>query len=363
MTQENRPDKLKLKKTISSRISYIDVARGIFLFWMIAVHAMVIANLPDNSPLKLIRPSGWATTCFIMLSGLSIAMVFLSKKRDYSAVKRRLLNRAREIAVVAYVSNLAFVSLKLMISGTFTFDLFIRIATFQYPWSISSILLPVTITLLVSPLLIRLATRISSWSLFGLMILLNLSTSAVDMYTPDSVRDTVWFEICYESGNIYGIFPLVRFVLLSFWSFSLGVLLKKGSLTLKSWWVIMPVCCAAYWFYSSFFEFRAFIPYFVLEANKLLISLGIAFIMCNVQFVASIKFKGLLGLLGRSSLFVFILHRPFIHAQSILLSKIKLDPEAASVIFIVITMALSLAMCLTKESYPKLARQLKRVGF
>src|SRR5712691_8262267 len=65
---------------VLSRIRMIDEVRGLFLTWMICAHSMALIALPAGHPFQYLRPRGWSTIGFVMLTGLALAMVNLRRR-------------------------------------------------------------------------------------------------------------------------------------------------------------------------------------------------------------------------------------------------------------------------------------------
>jgi len=341
-------------------VAFIDVSRGIFLIWMITAHALWLAKIPQSNALFYLRPPGWATTCFIMLSGLSIAIVFLDPNRSFKKVRNRLLSRAVEIGSIAYISNLIFRTVQIEIEGTLFFSTVVDILTFQYPWSISAILIPVFIVLLLAPFLIKISHGLSPWVLFACGTLIALSYTVIERITPAAIQETLWFQICFLNPNPLNFFPLYRFSSLGIWCFALGVLLHEGILKQESWKIITPVCFLFLLSCNFIPNFKACLPSSIIFANHFLISIGFAMLIANLQNL--IFLKKLLSLIGRSSLLVFIIHRPLLQAQNFLLMD-KDSPETLFGILLIITICTCVMICWMKEHYPDLGKKLKMIGF
>lgn len=345
------------------RIHFVDTARGIFLYWMIVGHSLHIAGVPREDPLWFLRPGGWATTCFIMLSGLSIALVFFESSRGYIKSRNKLLHRTKEIAIIAYVSNLLFTCLKLILESSFSTEAFIKIALFQYPWGISAVLIPVVFVLLLSPLMMKIASVMSPWLLFTIMVVLNGVVALIILYAPEPLQNNTFFQICFlhTNQNPYEFFPFITFTSLSLFSFSVGVLLKKGLLKQKHWIYIMPISMVIFIGYKISPLMVTIVPEFIITFIKFFVGLGIAFIICHLKFLSFLQ--RILGLMGRSSLLIFIAHRIFIQSMNVGLSPIELNVKSLALIMIITTLGVSILTCWIKESNKDIARRMKKIGF
>lgn len=349
---------MELKK---ERIHFIDTARGIFLYWMIAVHSLTLSGLPRDSILWLLQPGGWATTSFVMLSGFSAALIFFKNKKGFLASKKRILRRSKEIAIIAYLSNLVFTSLRLIIESSFSIDALIKIATFQYKWGISGALIPIALILWLTPLLIALTYKSSPWTLFSIMFLINTIIEVIPIYSPTVIQENMIFQICFFFDTPYFDFPIIRLTGLAMLSFSLGILFKKEILSQKHWVYITPICLLIYILYkvSPFVEF--IILEFVLHTIKFLISIGIALILCKLPFL--LYLRKFFELLGRSSLMIFIAHRIILQGILVLFTSLISTQKLLVIVMIFITLGVSTLLCWIKDSNEWLTKKMKRIGF
>jgi hypothetical protein len=319
-----------------------------------------LSQVPRNSSLWYLRPPGWATTCFIMTSGLSIALVFLNPYRSYEKVRKRLFNRAIEIGLIAYFSNAILRILQIKLEGSLSYATVIDVLTFQHPWSISSILIPVFIVLLIAPFLIKLSYRISPRVLFFCGVCVAMSYAFIENHAPSAIKENFIFQICFSDSNPLSFFPLFKFSSLAIWCFTLGVLFQNGILRKESWKIIMPVCYIFLIGYNYFPTMKGQIPTPIVYANQFLISIGFSFIIDNLK---NLKYlKKLLSLIGRSSLLIFILHRPIVQAQNIIFKDLFGSTILVSVM-LTITIVACIVICWAKERYVYLSTNLKKIGF
>ena len=89
----------------SKRLQYIDLSRGLAVIWMIASHALGRAEIPPDHVLQWIRPHGWATYGFVMISGFSVALLFPWIENNAALIREKLWRRAFQIGAIAYVSK------------------------------------------------------------------------------------------------------------------------------------------------------------------------------------------------------------------------------------------------------------------
>src|SRR6266436_5540533 len=143
----------------TERIAYIDMARGLFLILMASTHAMTLAGILA-SPLAdwgLLR--GWATTGLIMLCGFMVA-TFAREMQERARIRHRVLRRAKQVLLVMFASNVLMVVVKRVVTHEtdplFSLDWWVGLLFFRSESSISGVLLPIALFLLVSPLLVAL---------------------------------------------------------------------------------------------------------------------------------------------------------------------------------------------------------------
>ena len=146
---------------IQQRVSLIDVTRGLLFLLMTSAHALVLSKVSVDSFWRSAYwlPHGWADVCFILLSGYT--MGFLLPWQGHQAVTRSKLFRcSRDILVVMFVSNVVFLALQHVADGNqdalLQWRWWLGLLTFETPYSISAILLPTGVLLLLAPQLFAL---------------------------------------------------------------------------------------------------------------------------------------------------------------------------------------------------------------
>lgn len=61
---------------LSGRIEIVDSMRGVLLYWMLVSHSLQHAGVPMTHPLQLLRPYGWMSSSFVMLTGTALALIY-----------------------------------------------------------------------------------------------------------------------------------------------------------------------------------------------------------------------------------------------------------------------------------------------
>src|SRR2546425_838838 len=143
----------------NERIAYIDMARGLFLVLMASTHAMTLAGISATSGLgRWGLPRGWASTGLTMLCGFMIATL-CRRVVDRAQIRARVVRRAKQLLVVMFASNVVMVTVRHLVSletkPLFTLAWWWQFLVLGTEWSISGILLPIALFLLISPALIR----------------------------------------------------------------------------------------------------------------------------------------------------------------------------------------------------------------
>lgn len=281
----------------SARIVVFDHFRGLLLCWMILGHAYHLMGEPKNFPLHKLRP-GAATDSFVMLTGFVIAWIYMP--RSFTWVQsRQLLRRAVFVFVVAYLSNLAFAFARDVTEGQASFDNLIRMASFQRTWTISVILVATSLTLACSTALLPIVKCLGGgWALVCMTLaLIGFHGCRAWSLPPTEWIDAVMDRTIFERS-------LIDLMLMSMWAFSLSAWLREHRPTASLWTALLAgaVCCflVCRWQWPP----RA-VTAIGRAPSQFIVSLWIAALVGNyLPRVAKV-----VGVLGRQSLVVFLLHR------------------------------------------------------
>jgi len=338
--------------TQNNRVTFIDAARGLFIFWMLAAHTLTLADVPADHFLQVLRPAGWSTLNFIMLTGFSLAIFYSTSSSLKQGTQGKLLRRALQVGVIALVSNFFFVILRYIAGGNLDASALFQILSLQTPWTISAVLLPTAIVLCASPFLLRTLFRIGPLPFFSLATVLVLLLECTVQYHVSSFRDVSWFSACFETDNAYfGGFPVIKMATFAIWSFGLGSLIRIVPVT-----KVTTVLGALSLFLIAL---PWHLPFFVVSAARFGLSVG------GVALADGLKsIRGLLypfRLLGRSSLLIFFLHRVLAQIGRPLLG-VKLESGALGAILMLVTLGFCILACYVRESNLRIDTQLKRIG-
>ncbi|MGE5109516.1 MAG: hypothetical protein ACM3JB_01580 [Acidobacteriaceae bacterium] len=177
---------------------------------MASSHSIGLSGVGNESffASRLWLPRGWATQAFIVLSGISAAVV-LNWAGGYDKIEEKLRRKAGRLLIVMFLSNVFFLVVSYSVQGRLSLlrepSWWTGLLTLSTPYSISGILLPVAVMLIVTPYLYRAGER-WGWVAAGLTvwsfaILIGLVRSAVP--TGASIRHIV------EFGAGFPVLPMV----------------------------------------------------------------------------------------------------------------------------------------------------------
>lgn len=298
------------------RVYFIDVTRGILIIWMILSHAIGRAEIPSHHIFQLLRPHGWATYGFVMVSGFSIGYLFRWTSGTGNDLQHKLLKRALQIAAIAYFSNLIFISAKLFLGNKLNLEILFKIATFQYPWGYSSILIPTTLLLLIAPWLLKKSSKNSPIALLiASSVIVTIVSFLVTYYSKFYMQSPV-FQVLF-TRNHYVVFPIGYLFLYAIWAFTFANFVRNY----QQWKVLFTVVVLSITIYGcahNLYSYDSFNPHasFVISRFPLIILISV--VICTLPFTKLIK-DGL-GLIGRSALLIYIIHRPLLEVLDLLLN-------------------------------------------
>lgn len=143
-----------------NRINTIDMCRGLLFALMASTHALGLAHVDADHWLRsdLWLPNGWATVAFVVLSGYGAGFL-LYERQPETARDRGMRQRGIDILAVMLVSNLAFAALRKAaerdLASLYRLDWWLGFVTLETEWTISGVLLPTGLLLLLAPRVMR----------------------------------------------------------------------------------------------------------------------------------------------------------------------------------------------------------------
>jgi hypothetical protein len=336
----------------------IDVVRAILVLWMINSHALGRAQVPAGSLLQWIRPTGWATNAFVMLTGFAIALIYLPGRAGAGA-RRQLWHRSWQLAFVGYVTNLVYVSLRLHLEGALTSDGVVRLATLREPWGYSAILIPTCAVLIVAPALIQVVRRWGAAPAFALATACAVALDIVSRWPPEAFVGSNVFQALVHR-NEFVEFPVLSLFAYGVWAFTFGaILLARRDVTCDWPWVV-GAGAAALAVLTLSNAVHASHPGFVVAAARFPLVLALGLLVVRVP-VASAACRHL-AILGQAALLVYVLHRPLLQALDMALPA-SLHGERRAMALLVPTLTTVLAVSHLKMRNRRLRSALRRVGF
>jgi hypothetical protein len=318
----------------------IDITRGLLIYWMVVAHALTLANIGKNSYLFYMRPQGWATTGFIMLSGFSLAIVFIGRGFSNSQLKYRLGRRAALLLAWALTTELLSRAVTDLRNPTV---MWISLRTLFDPnktWSISGFLLPTFI-------IYGICTLASIY-----MRVPHLTTFLSLTFLSASIVGEGFFIRSQWLISIFGA-PIPLLTCLGFFGLGLGLASKRFALS--KFLICVGITGSVFLLICSLHS----MPKAVFIIGTFLITLGIGGILHKLPWITPLK--KVLALMGRSSLLLFILHR-FVLQIGAKLLPMMLIRQMFFITLLSMTLLFLIAICYIKEHNINLKKALKAAG-
>jgi hypothetical protein len=354
-----------------NRIGYIDSLRGILILLMVSTHSIGLASVSNFSIFKSVfwLPRGWAGESFVILSGFTIANI-LSWNDNHNYLIHRLWRRSWILFVVMFISNLASVLLQYTGSHelykVMDFNWWIGLFSFRTEYTISAALLPISILLLVTPLLfvildkVKLIFFILGTALFALFSWgINVSFSH-DTLSTIHLMDVLFFTGAGGSG--FPIFPLLSY---GFIGFALGMVWKNYGLDLT---ITTVLGTASFFILLKLLNpFVAFSAIHVFRRTFIGISHFAIFLVLSVAIYKSRtinKALAPLAIIGESALFCFIIHRPILEVLVLVNHTFVSStlPEMTYCLYFGITLVILILLCIGRTHFSPFNKSLKKFG-
>jgi fucose 4-O-acetylase-like acetyltransferase len=329
-----------------ARSSLFDEIRGLYLFWMVCTHSLTLASPSAASPIQAFWPLGWATNGFVMLTGLVLGARYLQPER------RRAYYRAAQIALVAVISNILFLLARRAVEGNLNAASAADAILLRSPWSISSVLLPTAAIVFLSPVLQRaMLAKGSAFMLAALLAVMILIELAVEYLLPDKWEMLARFG---SSDEKYFSFPIVSLLRFSVVAYAWGSFLsaRPDSRRIMSAGAIIgtALLLVSYWVAE---------PRFLAAFSRFAIVTGAMAALANHELLGAAR--SLLGVLGRASLLVFILHRVVLQSSTRVLNDWVSGPPLLLAL-IVVTLISCYVIARARDEMPAVSHGLRRIG-
>jgi hypothetical protein len=349
------------------RIQYIDCARGILFLLMTSTHALTLAQVSSHSLLQSgwWLPRGWATDSFIMLSGFTVATVFPWKdQRD--TTRARLFRRAWHVLAVMFVSNIIMLllqyALKNELAKVTQLPWWIGLVTLETEYTISGILLPTALFLLLLPWLFDFYHRHGPSLLIAAVLGCAFVAWGAWLAIGNMASRPHLLDVLFVTGA--GGFPIVPLICLGALGF-VGGLLWKGSAPAFRWCFFIGGVLALMglgWLeigsHAMGLDLLT-LPFLKLARFVIILCVGLALTRSAALNAAF----GFLPIIGKYALFSFILHR--IVLQTLHLMNLRLLPESVAELvygaYFAGTLGIITSLCILRDCCERVDRALRRL--
>jgi hypothetical protein len=314
------------------------MARGLFLILMTSTHAMTLAGVRSTSFLaRWGLPRGWATTGLIMLCGFMIA-TFARQMEERSRIRQRVIRRAKELLVVMLASNVVMVGIKRLVAHEteplFSLEWWSGFLVLGSEWSISGILLPIGLFLVVSPALVALYDRCRSQlqqvMFAGGVFLFAALAWSLPSLVPSGLANHRSLDVMFGAG--LGGFPVIPMIASGALGFLLGVFWQPPQerfcldTTLGA---ILLFVVARHVLGATPHSLAAVVGRTLVDMSQFVLMIALALIL--TQWRPSRRALRFIPLLGRYSLFAFLIHRVVEQTLSISLGPFGFPSEVVYV--------------------------------
>jgi hypothetical protein len=345
------------------RIAFLDTTRGLMVCVMTSAHAVTLAEPAPDEPYAwcswLCR--GATTHSFTILCGFTAALA-LSWEEPITAAGRAR-RRAGQLLIVMFVSNLAMLLARHGVEGRLAevmeLQWWLGLATLQTPYSISGVLLPMCLFLLLAPVLHALYRRGGEALLAIIVLLAVLIIWGMKHQLLARLGHLHLVRVLWQTGaGGFAVLPLASlgaagFAGGLFWRAAatlrrqrallgggLGVLLLSGAAPLRD--------------HAGGHDLA--VPVLGLGRFALLLILGL--ILHRLQgCCAAVR---ALPLLGKYALFGFLAHRVVMQGLEVGLRQVPIRAEGRYLMYCSGTLFLVILLCWLRERYAGYNRVLKR---
>ena len=338
----------------AGRVGFFDEARGLLLAWMVLGHAMELTGVSDSHPLRLLR-IGPVTNVFVVLTGLTVGWLYAN--RDLTRrVTLRLWRRAALIAVVAYISNLLFLSGRMLLEDNAATLPWQDMLLGNAPWTLSGVLLGTSCVVATAPILLWCATRTTPAQMFaGTAAVLAALVVLIDVTgLPERID---WVRWLFVDGGLLGSPPLML-LLFGTLSFSLGQWWVRSEQRHRLWRAVALAGLIGLPLFANL-DISGRWVCLLRESSRSCLALFV--VAAFAWLPAHCGPRAFLALLGRSSLAVFLGHRVLLHGSVWITDGVD-SSGLQCVLCVLAALWLCGLGCGIKEQNPPLQRTLARIG-
>jgi hypothetical protein len=310
---------------------------------------------------KYLVPIGWATVCFISLSGFTVGMLYFDRMQDSlqrSQITKRLTRRSGELIIVMFISNIVMSVMKLAVQGDvsvlFTINWWLGLFTLKTPYSISSILIPTALLIFISPGFIKAILEYDTVpTLTGAIILsLVLAILTTNVIAEDSIHYLL--RRLLFTGD--GFFPIIPMVLYGMISIVIGTIWRDNHKFIILVTVIVYFCLSLLYPTN---DIALMIVTAISGPARLVIINFVSILLTKLRFIDVVT--DFLSTIGQFSLQSFLLHRIILQALFFLanLVQLSINIELLTLLIFFTNLAGIWFACWARMQSPKLNTLLK----
>lgn len=306
-----------------SRFLFIDLCRGFLVFMMTARHTISILGIPSSDWLyQYFLPKGWATVCFISLSGFSIGILYLERikgQSECSQIRIRLRKRGWQLLVVMFVSNAFMLVSESIVRGDYTtlvnVEWWLGLLTLETPYSISSILIPTALLVFISPEFLKSIVHHNVKLVLLVCIILAFLTAMLSHNISES--DNIHYLVRRLLIDCDGFFAILPMLLYGLISICIGSLWRKSAVLIIVMTLIMYYGLVWMQRYTLFAEiaFEA-----INGPARLIIIILVCLVLIRISVFTPLTKS--LSTIGRYSLLSFLLHRILLQGLVVIANKL-----------------------------------------
>lgn len=350
-----------------NRVSIIDMCRGLLFAMMANSHALTLARVDQNHWLlsDIWLPNGWATIVFVVLSGYAAGYLFSTRTPEL-ARDQALRRRGVQILAVMFASNIVFALLREVVAGhvsvVFQIDWYLGFFTLETDWTISGVLLPTGLLLLVAPWVMR-GIKTSSYAMLAGLLFSQFALSIVKLQLQDSGAVDSW-PVKFFLTEGFGGFPALPFLVNGCLGIWLGMTHRQNP---KSWSSLLTfLAILQVIIYASTFWPSTTAGKVISNTVGAVGKFGWMFLVAlTLMQVLPAWMGAAIQLIGRFALGSFVMHRVFLQSLAIGLAILVETHSNVIVNYVSLfggTMALTWLLCKLRDTWVPIDSGLRKFG-
>lgn len=352
------------------RSTTIDICRALLFILMMNTHALTIAGVGRAHWLRsdFWLPNGWATVSFVVLSGFGVGYIYAGRAAGRTRTAA-VQGRAFEILVVMLASNLFFAALREIAQGNSGIvaspSWWIGFVTLETPWTISGVLLPTALVLLIFPVLAPPIAR-APWFMLAVLAAARIGSDLLaGVATASSMGESLPVRLFLTEG--LGGFPVLPFVLNGALGIWLGNLCHQNKLHWRAMMGALLLLQVVLYFGATYFRdalgpagLAYLSPFGSLGKFAWMFLIAYAVSLVGGRFLTN-----MLALIGQYALGSFIMHRVFLQGMAMVLGTAAfgfMTAELRYATLCISTLFLTWALCLSRSQTEWVDSSLRRLA-